>query len=236
MNTPDLALGAIWYIVFLFSTTCHEAAHALVAKLGGDTTAAEGGQVTLNPIPHIRRSPFGMVVVPILSFLVGGWMIGWASAPFNPEWQQRYPRRSAWMALAGPAANFSLMFLAGIAIRAGVMIGYFQAPERIGSYAGLVAPANGAEPTFLTSGLSILFILNLLLGTFNLLPVPPLDGHAGIMLVMPDALAVRYLDWLRQSRNFGLLGLVIAWTLFDRIFQPIFFFALHALYAGVHNS
>ncbi|HEV2522600.1 MAG TPA: site-2 protease family protein [Candidatus Acidoferrales bacterium] len=236
MNTPDLALGAIWYIVFLFSTTCHEAAHALVAKLGGDTTAAEGGQVTLNPIPHIRRSPFGMVVVPILSFLVGGWMIGWASAPFNPEWQQRYPRRSAWMALAGPAANFSLMILAGIAIRAGVMMGYFQAPERIGSYAGLVAPANGAEPTFLTSGLSILFILNLLLGTFNLLPVPPLDGHAGIMLVMPDALAVRYLDWLRQSRNFGLLGLVIAWTLFDRIFQPIFFFALHALYAGVHNS
>ena len=79
MNTPDLALGAIWYLVFLFSTTCHEAAHALVAKLGGDTTAAEGGQVTLNPIPHIRRSPFGMVVVPILSFLVGGWMIGWAS-------------------------------------------------------------------------------------------------------------------------------------------------------------
>jgi Zn-dependent protease len=236
MNTPDLALGAIWYIVFLFSTTCHEAAHALVAKLGGDTTAAEGGQVTLNPVPHIRRSPFGMVVVPILSFLVGGWMIGWASAPFNPEWQRRYPRRSAWMALAGPAANFSLMVLAGIAIRTGIMIGYFRAPDRIGSYAGLVAPANSADPTFLTSGLSILFILNLLLGTFNLLPVPPLDGHSGIMLVMPDALAVRYLDWLRQSRNFGLLGLVIAWTLFDRIFQPIFFFALHALYAGVQNG
>ena len=235
MNTPDLALGAIWYIVFLFSTTCHEAAHALVAKLGGDTTAAEGGQLTLNPIPHIRRSPFGMVAVPIVSFLVGGWMIGWASAPFNPEWQRRYPRRSAWMALAGPAANFSLMILAGIAVRIGIMNGYFQAPDHIGGYAGLVAPANGADPTFVTSGLSILFILNLLLGTFNLLPVPPLDGHSGIMLVMPDALAIRYLDWLRNSRNFGLLGLVIAWTLFDRIFQPIFFFALHALYAGVQN-
>ena len=73
MNTPDLALGAIWYIVFLFSTTCHEAAHALVAKMGGDLTAAEGGQVTLNPIPHIRRSPFGMVVVPIVSF-AAGWL------------------------------------------------------------------------------------------------------------------------------------------------------------------
>src|SRR5271154_363671 len=171
MNTPDLALGVIWYIVFLFSTTCHEAAHAMVAKLGGDLTAAEGGQASLNPIPHIRRSPFGMVVVPIASFLLGGWMIGWANAPFNPEWQQRYPRRSAWMALAGPAANFTLMLLAGIAIRVGVAAGNFRAPESISSYSNLVSSTNSADPTFLTSALSILFILNLLLGTFNLLPV-----------------------------------------------------------------
>jgi len=60
--TPELiALGFIWYVVFLFSTTCHEAAHALAAKIGGDPTAAHGGQVSLNPIPHIRRSPVGMV-------------------------------------------------------------------------------------------------------------------------------------------------------------------------------
>jgi Zn-dependent protease len=236
MNTPDLALGAIWYVVFLFSTTCHEAAHALVAKLGGDTTAAEGGQVSLNPIPHILRSPVGMVAAPILSFLVGGWMIGWASAPFNPAWQRQFPRRSAWMALAGPAANFSLMLLAGIAIRIGLAAGYFQAPGLIRSYASLVVPANAAEPTFLTSALSVLFILNLLLGTFNLLPVPPLDGHAGIMVVMPEGVAQRYMDWVHHSRNFALLGLIIAWTLFDRIFQPVFFFALRILYAGAHNG
>jgi Zn-dependent protease len=236
MNTPDLALGVIWYIVFLFSTTCHEAAHALVAHLGGDSTAAEGGQVTLNPIPHIRRSPFGMVVVPILSYLMGGWMIGWASAPFNPEWQRHYPRRSAWMALAGPAANFTLMILAGIAIRIGLAAGAFRPPEFIRGYAGLVLPANGGAPTFLTSALSILFILNLLLGTFNLLPVPPLDGHAGIMVAMPDRAAQRYMDWLRKSRNFALLGLIIAWSLFDKIFQPVFFFALRTLYAGVHGG
>jgi Zn-dependent protease len=236
MNTPDLALGAIWYLVFLFSTTCHEAAHALVAKLGGDLTAAEGGQVTLNPIPHIRRSPFGMVVVPILSFALGGWMIGWASAPYDPAWQRQYPRRSAWMALAGPAANFSLMILAGIAIRIGLAAGYFQAPELVRSYAGLVAPANGAEPTFLTSALSILFVLNLLLGTFNLLPVPPLDGSSGIMVLLPEGLALRYLDFVQHSRNFALLGLIVAWTAFDRIFQPVFSFALHTLYSGIHNS
>jgi Zn-dependent protease len=235
MNTPDLALGAIWYLVFLFSTTCHEAAHALVAKLGGDTTAAEGGQVTLNPIPHIRRSPYGMVLVPILSYLLGGWMIGWASAPFNPAWQRQYPRRSAWMALAGPAANFTLMLLAGMAIRIGLAAGYFRAPEIL-KYSSLVSPANASDPTFLTSALSILFVLNLLLGTFNLLPVPPLDGNSGIMVLMPEGVAQSYLDWMQRSRNFALLGLIVAWTLFDRIFQPVFSFALQTLYSGVHNS
>ena len=91
-------------------------------------------------------------------------MIGWASAPFNPAWQRQYPRRSAWMALAGPAANFSLMILAGIAIRIGLAAGYFRAPEFIRGYANLVSPANAGDPTFLTSALSILFVLNLLLG------------------------------------------------------------------------
>jgi len=236
MTTPDLALGLVWYLVFLFSTTCHEAAHALVAKLGGDPTAAEGGQVTLNPVPHVTRSPFGMVVVPIVSYLLGGWMIGWASAPFNSEWQRQYPRRSAWMAMAGPATNFALMILAAIAIRVGLAAGYFRAPEVIRGFGGLVESAKTPDPTFLTSALSVLFILNLLLGVFNLLPVPPLDGHAGIMLLMPESTALRYLDWVRQSSGFALIGLVVAWTLFDRIFEPIFAFAVHALYAGVRTA
>src|SRR5690242_15690614 len=103
--TPDtLAIGLLWYVVFLLSTTCHEAAHALAAKRGGDLTAFHGGQVTLDPWPHVRREPFGMVLVPILSFLTGGWMMGWASAPYDPLWSQRCPHRAARMALAGPAA------------------------------------------------------------------------------------------------------------------------------------
>src|SRR5215470_18953062 len=110
LNADTIVFGFIWYVAFLFSTTCHEASHALVAKLGGDDTAARGGQVTLNPMPHIRREPWGMVVIPILSFVLAQRMIGWASAPFNPDWERRYPRRAAWMALAGPAANFTLMF------------------------------------------------------------------------------------------------------------------------------
>lgn len=235
MNTPELALGVIWYLVFLLSTTCHEAAHALVAKIGGDTTAAEGGQVTLNPIPHIIRSPFGMVVVPILSFLVGGWMIGWASAPFDPNWQRQYPRRSAWMALAGPAANFTLMLIAGVAIRIGVAMGAFRAPAFFNNYGGLVVSAQSGGPTFLTTSLSILFVLNLLLGTFNLLPVPPLDGSTGIMLAMPESAATRYLDWIRHSGSYALIGILVAWRLFDQIFMPIFSFAFHMLYAGIHS-
>lgn len=235
MNTPDLALGAIWYIVFLFSTTCHEAAHALAAKLGGDLTAAEGGQVTLNPIPHIRRSVFGMVIVPIVSFALGGWMIGWASAPFDPNWERKYPRRSARMALAGPAANFTLMVLAGIAIRVGIAAGYFRPPTEISGYGDLVASTQSADPTFLTTALSILFVLNLLLGAFNLLPVPPLDGSTGIMLAMTENAALRYLDWVRGSGSYAMIGLLVAWRVFDEIFQPIFYFALHVLYSGVHN-
>ena len=65
MNPDQLAFGFLEYVVFLLSTTCHEASHALVAKWGGDTTALEGGQVSLNPLPHIKREPFGMVIVPL---------------------------------------------------------------------------------------------------------------------------------------------------------------------------
>src|ERR1700731_2280502 len=234
MKTPDLALGVIWYIVFLFSTTCHEASHALAAKMGGDLTAFEGGQVTLNPIPHIRRSPFGRIVVPIVSFLLGGWMIGWASAPFDPRLQRRYPRRSAWMALAGPAAYFALKPLAGIAMRVGVAMGTLEPPQAI-NYTTVTASAHSASPSFAATALSILFVLNLLLGTFNLLPVPPLDGHTGIMLLMSEGTARRFLQWTR-AQGLGMAGLLLAWVLFDKIFDFIFRWALVALYPGSHWS
>src|ERR1700722_5322960 len=82
MTSQFLAIGLIWYIVFLFSTTCHEGAHALVGHLGGDPTAFLGGQASLNPIPHIRPKPFGLVVFPILTYLPMHWMMAWASAPY----------------------------------------------------------------------------------------------------------------------------------------------------------
>jgi Zn-dependent protease len=228
MDTPDIALGAIWFLAFLFSTTCHEAAHALVAKWGGDPTAFEGGQVSLNPIPHIMRSPFGMVVVPIASYLFGGWMIGWANAPYDPLWQRRHPHRSAWMALAGPAANFTLMLLAAVAIRAGIAMGQFAPPSTITGFSQLALSSTG-QATFVTSALSIFFVLNLLLGTFNLLPVPPLDGHAGVMLLMKENVALRYLNFVQQG-SFSMIGLLIAWVVYGRIFDAVFLFGLRLLY------
>jgi Zn-dependent protease len=231
--TPDfLILGVIWYIVFLFSTTCHEGAHSLIAKLGGDSTAFHGGQVTLNPLPHIRREPFGLVVVPILSYFVAHWMIGWASAPYDPEWQARYPRRAAWMALGGPAANFSLVLLAAIAIRAGIFFHAFGMPDSV-SFTHVVEPIGTGIAGFAATFLSIVFVLNLLLGTFNLLPVPPLDGNTGITLFMNGETALRFLNWSR-TQGFGMIGLILAWYVYDKMFPYIFRFALAALYPGSH--
>jgi Zn-dependent protease len=111
-------------------------------------------------------------------------------------------------------------------------MGYFEAPESV-NYTTVTASAHSADPTFVATALSILFVLNLLLGTFNLLPVPPLDGHAGIMVFMPEGTAHRYLDWVHQS-GYAMLGLIVAWYAFDRIFDPIFTLALRLLYPGIH--
>ena len=89
----QFAEGLIYYVAFLFSTTLHEAAHALAAKLGGDLTAYHGGQVTLDPRPHIRRAPVGMVLLPLVTVVVSGWPFGFASAPYDISWAKRYPRR-----------------------------------------------------------------------------------------------------------------------------------------------
>ena len=210
-------IGFISYLVFLFSTTCHEAAHAFVAARGGDKTAAMGGQVTLNPIPHIRREPFGMVVIPLLSFFFAGGMIGWASAPYDPLWERRYPRRAGWMALAGPATNYTLMILAAIAIRTTQYFHTFHGTNF------------GGPMGFLATTLTIVFMLNLLLGTFNLLPVPPLDGSAGIMVFMSESQAQRYLDFLRGN-NFAMVGLLVGLVIFQRIFPYVQNFAVRLLF------
>jgi len=209
LSPEFLALGFIYYVVFLFSTTCHEAAHAFVAKLGGDNTAALGGQVSLNPVPHIRRSPYGMVVFPLLSFfLLHGGMIGFASAPYDPDWARRHPHRAALMALAGPATNFSLMILAALALRVGASFQLVQWDV----YSG---PRGFTAVLFF-----VIFSLNLLLGVFNLLPVPPLDGSSVVMLLMSEERARAYLDWIRGG-TFAMPGILVSLLIFRYIFPPV---------------
>ncbi len=226
MAEEMISLFPLWYVAFLMSLTCHEAAHALVAKWGGDLTAYHSGQVTLNPLPHIQREPFGTVLVPILSLLLSGWMLGWGSAPYDPYWEQRHPKRAAFMALAGPVANFLLALLAVLLIHAGVGFGFLQVPETFGFIRVVEATSSAGEGP--AQFLSILFSLNLLLGTFNLLPVPPLDGHSVVGLALPEDLFRRWLELVR-SPMFSLLGLLIAWRYFDVLFFPVFVLALRLL-------
>lgn len=232
MSSDFLVAGLVWYVVFLLSTTCHEAAHAWAAKLGGDLTAFHGGQVSLDPLPHIRREPFGMIVFPILSYVMGGWMMGWASAPYDPNWAQRYPRRAAWMAVAGPAANFSLALLAAIVIHIGIWIHVFEYPDETG-FMHVVAAVTPGAAAGVASFLSLMFTLNLLLGTFNLLPVPPLDGFGAVGLFLSEDAAAKFQSFGQSMRGFSYLGLLMAWKIFDPLFAPVFSLALKLLYPGV---
>jgi Zn-dependent protease len=230
---PDLATGFIYYAVFLFSTTLHEAAHAWAAMRGGDLTAYHGGQVTLDPRPHIRREPFGMVVLPLLSVIASGWPFGFASAPYDPAWALRHPNRAAWMSLAGPAANLLLMLIAASAIKVGAAAGVFHAPDavRFGSIVSATSPGAWDAAAVL---LSVFFSLNLLLATFNLLPLPPLDGSAALPLILPDRIAARYVQFLHDNRGLGFLGILVAWQIFGPIFHPIWLFAVNLLHPGWH--
>lgn len=197
MNAETVALGLMWYAAFLFSTTFHEAAHAWSALRLGDPTAYHGGQVTLNPLPHIQREPIGTVLVPLLSYFIGGWMMGWASAPYDPYWADRHPKRAALMALAGPMSNLLIATIAGVVLRFGF--------------------ADGPALQLLW----ILFTLNLLLFVFNLLPVPPLDGSALPPLLLSDSAARSYLEFIREPM-WTMVGLLVAWRAIGFVFPPIF--------------
>lgn len=232
MEANLVVLGITWFVVFLFSTTLHEAGHALAAYKLGDSTAYHGGQVTLSPFPHMQREPFGMVLVPLITFFLsrGQWMMGWASAPYDPIWAHRHPKRAALMALAGPIANLLLVFLAWVVLRIGIAAEVFYPPDRI-TYTAITG-ADGGIAAAAVAPLSILFTLNLVLFVFNLLPAPPLDGSAVIAMFMSDDAARRYQEFLRQP-YISLAGLLLAWKLFGPIFEPIHGFALQILYPGL---
>jgi Zn-dependent protease len=230
VDPADLDLALLWYAAFVLSTTAHEGAHALVAWLGGDPTAYRAGQVTLNPLPHMRREPFGMVFVPLLSVFTAGWCVGWASTPYDPRWERAHPRRAAWMAAAGPATNLGIAAASLLLLRLGLGLELFLPPISVGP-AELVAgvtPALDGVGTFL----SILLFLNVILAAFNLIPFPPLDGASAIALALPGDLALRYRELLRAS-GFSLVGLLAAWYLFGSVVPPLFRAVLALVHPGI---
>lgn len=225
LQSPTLLLG--WFAVFVFSVTVHEAAHAWIAKLGGDHTAYSGGQVSLNPVPHMRREPIGMLLLPIISLIAMGWPIGYASAPFDPRWADRYPKRAALMALAGPFSNLFIALLCLLLMWIGL-----QTSDFVLAMKPLVQIVSGQQGTFaygLSYLLSMLLVMNFLLFIFNIMPIPPLDGSGVLPMFMSATQTQRFRE-IAYTPAFMLIGFVIVWKLIGIIFWPSLRFLLRFLY------
>lgn len=162
---------AVYALPVIFAITLHEAAHAYAAKYFGDTTAFAAGRMSLNPLRHI--DPFGTILLPILLYAFTPFVFGYAKPVPIDFSRLRNPRKQmAWVALAGPAANFVMAFgwllLEILLGAAGVREAY---PHQV-AQAGV--------------------IVNLLLFAFNLLPIPPLDGGRILTSMLPPRIAFKF--------------------------------------------
>jgi len=165
---------AIYALPVIFAITLHEAAHAYAAKYFGDNTAYAAGRMSMNPLRHI--DPLGTIVIPVLMYIFTPFVFGYAK-PVPVEFGNlRNPKKQmAWVALAGPAANFVMAF------------GWMTL--------ALVLPVGGADGslvTFLHAVARAGVLVNLLMFAFNLLPIPPLDGGRIVTSMLPNRLAYRY--------------------------------------------
>ena len=214
---------AIIYCTLLASLVIHEASHALFAKIGGDMTAYTGGQVSLNPLPHIKREPFGTVILPMVMLLSSGgaMCMGYAHIPVDPIWAYRNPKRAALMSAAGPLSNLLLAFLAFMVMK-GLLAG--QNVEEIASAFPAVLPFPD-DRTILTKSLclalSYLLILNILLFTINLIPVPPLDGAGVVEGLFPNTLG-RVIRELKRQPIVILIVMIGLLFSIMRIMTPVY--------------
>ncbi len=165
----DIAIVIFELLVLLFSAILHEIAHGYMAERLGDDTARRAGRLTLNPIVHL--DPFGSILMPILLLWASGGAFFFASAkpvPYNPN-NLRDPRwGAAKIALAGPATNFLLALIFGIIVR---ILALFATNDTVATLAGFLA---------------IIVYINVILGIFNLIPIPPLDGSRILFAALPQ--------------------------------------------------
>jgi Zn-dependent protease len=172
----DVLTGVVGFVVFIFSVVVHENAHGVVAGYFGDPTARRLGRITMNPIPHI--DPVGSVVLPLMAFVSGVPFIGWAKpVPVDSANLRNPVVHNAYVAAAGPASNFILALLGAVLwIIVGVV--FKHSP-------GLVE--NGARTLMFFDVLCrSLITFNCVLAIFNLIPIPPLDGHWILMRFLPS--------------------------------------------------
>lgn len=198
--SPDKILQvAVWAVVLLFSVIVHENAHGIAANRFGDSTAVDAGRVTMNPLPHI--DPIGTILVPALMMISGAPLIGWAKpVPVNPANFRNPVVHDAYVAAAGPLSNF-LLAVGGTALFIAVGLTFKHVP-------GL---REGTGNSFLF--FQLLFInliqINCILGIFNLIPIPPLDGHWILLRYLPS----RWAELFASIRPYGFLILIaLLWT------------------------
>jgi Zn-dependent protease len=201
-DEPQLFLAFV--IAVIVGITFHEFSHAAVASLQGDQTARSQGRLTLNPISHL--DPLGSIAI-----IVAG--IGWGRpVPVNPSSMRNRRFGAVLVGLAGPAANFLVALVAAVAFR-------------------VVYPAveTSFDVGFSLNLLNMLVTINVVLGVFNLLPIPPLDGSTLLSLVLPPS-RQNIVAFLNQYGIFLLLGLLI---LAPNLLTPIFRAITQALYGLV---
>ena len=190
MDDPTLIIRL--YVVLLISLVVHEVAHGLVARWLGDRTASDAGLVTLNPAPHMRREPFGTVILPLVLLIMtqGNAFIGFAHVPIDAAWANKNPRKSALVALAGPLANFVLVAVAFAGLYWMVETGVADAWRPSDRLLQFVTPVDSDDETARAGALllSDFLWMNVFLGVFNLMPWPPLDASVVLGGLFPKSL------------------------------------------------
>jgi Zn-dependent protease len=171
----DIATIAIQFAVLLFSLSIHEASHAWMADRLGDYTARYLGRVTLNPIAHI--DPIGTILFPLLQFFTNFPLIGWAKpVPINSAHLRNPNRDQMFISLAGPASNLLAAFVAFCLLHSLKLVSPFVG-------IGMLSKGSLWEPVLLIIFYAV--IINVMLAFFNLIPIPPLDGHWILYGILP---------------------------------------------------
>ena len=187
--TLDLLLtAASWIVPLVFAVVLHEIAHGWAASAFGDGTARRLGRLSLNPLRHV--DPVGTVVLPAALALAGAPLFGWAKPVPVVAREMRRPRfHMMLVALAGPGMNFAM----GLA--AALLLALFLC----------ATGSEGMAAMFVIRSLEHFVLLNIVLGLFNLLPLPPLDGSHVVRGLLPERLGALY----ARAGRFGFAALLI---------------------------